>query len=208
MNSFRLITTSFATISLATLFASPAFAHASLESTQPADDSTASDVTVISLTAGEELLDLDAGKGFVIAVTDADGNYYGDGCLTVDGATASMPVALGAAGEYTVTYRVVSADGHPVEGDWKFTYAPAPDSVAGEAFAKLPVCGESQDPIAGPSPMPSLTATTEDGDNDSESAEDVDIVPWIGLATIPVIVGGIWLLIRSLGKRDSEDHLN
>jgi hypothetical protein len=34
------------------------------------------------------------------------------------------------------------------------------------------------------------------------------ILPYLGLATIPVLAGAIWLLVRTLGKRDSEDHLN
>ena len=33
-------------------------------------------------------------KGFVITIRDSAGNYYGDGCVTVDGAVASMPIAL------------------------------------------------------------------------------------------------------------------
>lgn len=190
------------------VFSSPAFAHAALEATQPAGDSSATDVTEISLTANEELLDLDGGKGFVLAVTDDQGRFYGDGCIAIDGATASMRVQLGEAGNYSVAYRVVSADGHPIEGEWSFTYTPAPDAPIGDAFAERPVCGEAQEPINQPAPtaMPSLTAIPVGEDADDES--EFDLVPFIGLATIPVVIGGIWLLMRSLGKRDSEDHLN
>lgn len=185
---------------------SPAFAHAALEATQPAGDSSATDITEISLTANEELLDLDGGTGFVLAVTDDQGRFYGDGCIAIDRATASMPIQLGEAGIYSVAYRVVSADGHPIEGEWSFTYTPAPDAAIGDAFAERPVCGEAQEPINSPEPttapseMPSPGVPEDDG--------EIDVAPLIGLATIPFVVGSIWLLMRSLGKRDSEDHLN
>ena len=185
--------------------ASPAFAHAKLVSTSPAGDSSATDVTQISLTANEDLLDLGDAQGFVFSVTDSDGHFYGDGCLTIDGATASLPVQLGTAGDYSVAYRVVSADGHPIEGEWSFTYKPAPDAIVGEAYLELPVCGEDPVPVATAEPTPEPTATATDVAADTNST--FDVVPWIGLATIPVIIGAIWLLMRSLGKRDSEDHL-
>ena len=190
---------------------SPAFAHAALTGTSPSEGADATDITEVSLTANEDLLDLDGGKGFVFAVTDADGHFYGDGCVVVDDATASMPVSLGEAGKYTVAYRVVSADGHPIEGNWTFTYAPAADAAMGDAFAELPVCGSEQQPITTPTPTPEITANGDvDGEElvDEEDDGEIDVAPIIGLASIPVVIGSIWLLMRSLGKRDSEDHLN
>lgn len=200
---FRIAT---ATFVLGLTGISPAFAHAALTGTSPEDGSKATDISEISLSANEDLLDLDGGKGFVIAVSDADGNFYGDGCVTVDGTTASMPVQLGESGKYTVAYRVVSADGHPIEGEWSFTYDAAPDAPIGGAFAETPVCGEAQQPINEPEPTPTFTPIPVT--SEAEDANEFDIVPIICLATVPVIAGAIWLLMRSLGKRDSEDHLN
>lgn len=128
MKFHRILAPVFAAVVLAGGVAAPAFAHAALTGTSPETGANATEITAVSLTANEELLDLGDGEGFVFAVTDADGHFYGDGCVTVDGTSASMPVQLGTAGDYTVAYRVVSADGHPIEGSWQFTYSPHPKS--------------------------------------------------------------------------------
>lgn len=183
----------------------PAFGHAAVSETYPADTATESVVDAITVTANEELLDLGGGAGFVFSVTDSDGHFYGDGCVIVDGTSATMPVRLGPAGEYTVAYRIVSADGHPIEGGWSFSYAPDANATTGEAFLELPVCGEERTPVVNETPEP---APTDEGIESAEPAETFDVIPFIGIATIPIIVGAIWVLMRSLGSRDSEDHLD
>lgn len=203
MKKFRSVAVVATSFALTALFGGPAFAHATLTETFPADGAEATELSEIGLTANEELLDLGDGAGFVFSVTDADGHFYGDGCVVVDGSTASMPVVLGEAGTYSVAYRVVSADGHPIEGAWSFKYAPSKDALIGEAYLKLPGCGETPIPVAQPTPEPEPTAT----ETPVENTDTFDVIPFIGLATIPLVIGGIWLLMRSLGKRDSEDHL-
>ena len=203
MKKFRSVAVVATSFALAALFGIPAFAHATLTETFPADGAEATELSEIGLTANEELLDLGDGAGFVFSVTDSDGHFYGDGCVVVDGSTASMPVALGEAGTYAVAFRVVSADGHPIEGAWSFTYAPSTDALIGEAYLELPVCGETPIPVAEPTPEPEPTVT----ETPVENTDTFDVIPFIGLATIPLVIGGIWLLMRSLGKRDSEDHL-
>lgn len=200
----RSIPVVFASLALSGAFAAPAFAHAALTGTSPESGADATDITAVSLTANEELLDLGDGEGFVLAVSDAEGHFYGDGCVTVDGTSASMPVQLGAAGEYTVAYRVVSADGHPIEGSWTFTYSPAPDALAGTAYVEMPVCGEAATPVETATPEPIDTPTMMPVAVD-DGANQFDIVPFIGIATIPIILAAIWLAMRSLSKRDSED---
>ena len=185
---------------------SPALAHSAVTSTFPAADAPATLVDSVSLTANEELLNLgDSGNGFVFSVTDSAGHYYGDGCVAVDGPTAAMAVALGEAGTYTVAYRIVSADGHPLEGSWAFTYVPEADSPVGEAYLELPVCGVEPVPAetAEPTPEPDPVVVAP-----APQVETFSIAPVIGAITDPLVIGAIWLLSRLLGKPDSEDHLN
>ena len=190
---------------LAVVASGPAVAHAELTATNPASGAETKDLAEVSLTASEELLDLGDDTGFDFAVTDSAGHFYGDGCVIIDGATASMAVQLGAAGDYTVAYRGVSADGHAVDGSWSFTYSPAPDAVAGQAYLELPVCGQTPTPLVTtePEPEPTVTAMPITAQDDG-----LAIAPLIGIATTLAIGAAIWLLMRSLGKRDSEDHLS
>ena len=184
---------------------SGASAHSAITSTFPAADATATLVESVSLTANEELLDLGGtGNGFVFSVTDSNGHFYGDGCVTVDGPTAAMGVALGEPGNYTIAYRIVSADGHPLEGSWVFNYAPEAGSPMGEPYLELPVCGvdpvpvETAEPTAEPDPIVIAPAP---------QIETFSIAPVIGVIAVAVTIGGVWLLSRLLGKSDSEDHL-
>ena len=58
----------------------------------------------------------------VLTVVGPDGNFWQDGKATVDGPRLSVVLRpLGPVGTYTVNYRITSADGHPVEGQRRFT---------------------------------------------------------------------------------------
>ena len=68
------------------------------------------------------------------------------GPATISGQEISAPLTgLGAAGEYTATYRVTSADGHVVTGSTYFTFtgtgAGAPGAEPARADRGLPVLG-------------------------------------------------------------------
>ncbi|MEF2975737.1 copper resistance CopC family protein [Subtercola sp. YIM 133946] len=82
-------------------------------------------------------------SGFAIEVTDLDGGHHESGCVSVDGADAYTDVALGDAGEYEVTWKVVTADGHPLSGTYSFVWQPTSVTMAAPAFDQAPVCGTS-----------------------------------------------------------------
>jgi len=67
-----------------------------------------------------------------ITVTESTGFSLADGPPQISGAEVVQPL-IPASGEYTVAYRVVSADGHPIQGTVTFTVtAPAPEPSATE----------------------------------------------------------------------------
>ena len=106
-------------VSLATLtaVAPPASAHASLVRSSPADrSSVATPPTTLTLTFDENM-----GSPAVILVTDADGASVVRGKALVAVNVVRTGVRLAASGDYTVVYRVVSADGHPVSGRLSFS---------------------------------------------------------------------------------------
>lgn len=77
--------------------------------------------------------DLPAQRGFsTLIVTGPDHKQWQAGPATEDATTVSAPVRpLGPAGEYTVAWRIISADGHPVRGTFPFTLTtPGPGTAA------------------------------------------------------------------------------
>jgi copper resistance protein C len=69
-----------------------------------------------------------------LTVVGPDGNLWSKGDPTVSGPTISVPVGeLGPVGEYTIAYRVTSADGHPVSGTSTFTLTEEGSGTPGAA---------------------------------------------------------------------------
>jgi copper transport protein len=113
--------------------ASPASAHATLVSSDPADGARLDQAPdVVSLTFNEGV-SADVGGLRVFA---PDGERVDRGAVRVAGGVVAVNVADGGDGTYVVTYRVTSADGHPVRGGLVFAVGDeAADSAAlGEFF--------------------------------------------------------------------------
>lgn len=99
--------------------ATPALAHNVLVGSDPADGAKlATGPAKVSLT-----FDQPVQFGFnTVTVTSADGAHWEAGPVAVEGNAVSAPVRpLGPAGVYTIGYRILSADGHPVTGAIRFT---------------------------------------------------------------------------------------
>jgi copper resistance protein C len=105
-----------ALLALILLGAPAASAHASLVRATPADGSTVTSVpTRVTLTFDENIRAPSA-----IVVTDPDGRRVSTGMPEVLDNTASTAVTITRGGNYTVAFRVVSADGHPVSDRTSF----------------------------------------------------------------------------------------
>ncbi|SDS16343.1 hypothetical protein SAMN04489751_1375 [Brevibacterium sandarakinum] len=115
----------FAALLVATLsvFAfAPASAHDQLVSSNPEDGTTVDQQPEwIEMTFSGEVQEVGSEVKVVI-----DGKNVSAGELAVDGKklTVALPDNL-KPGDYTVTWRVVSSDGHPISGDFDFTIADA-----------------------------------------------------------------------------------
>ena len=118
----------------------PASAHDAAESTSPAAGATlATPPEQVSVTFNRNPLAL----GSQMLVTDAAGTNWSDGGVEIVDNVASQKLKAGApAGSYTVLWRVVSSDSHPIEGSFTFTAAAgAPGSTA---VAPVPTMGTAQ----------------------------------------------------------------
>ncbi|MGW7531014.1 copper resistance CopC family protein [Amycolatopsis sp. NPDC054798] len=153
-------------LSAAAFTGSTAEAHSFLESSTPAPGSSvASAPARVSLTFNEPL-----DSGFAeLTVLGPDGTTHWEAAApTTSGAVVSAPVKpLGPAGKYTVKYRIVSADGHPVSGSYSFTLTKAGAGAA--------------PPSPAPPATPAAQATADD---------NLPAWVWIAAAAVLLIAGG------------------
>ncbi|MBO3102454.1 copper resistance CopC family protein [Cellulomonas fengjieae] len=173
------------------LAAPPAQAHTVLQGTDPAAGSTVPFVPeTVTLTFNEPVLAV----GTQIMVHTADDTMVNVGPPVLVGNTVSQAVTGELpAGQYTVLYRVTSADGHPVEGEFEFTAADATSyGVATPAPTTSPSPTVSPTTPMTPSPTPTPPPTTE-GPTAGISANTL-----VGGVAVLVVAAGVvaWLLLR------------
>jgi methionine-rich copper-binding protein CopC len=195
------------TVGMALGIAAPASAHNYVVSSTPAEGqvlTTLPDQFVI--TTNDDLLNLGAAAGgFALLVQDADGLYYGDGCVEVAGPSMTATAALGAPGAYLLTWQAVSIDGHTIDGQIRFTWTPDDVTEAAEGSTTAPVCGEATEKEA-PEPAPTATDEAEDTAPPAATDEDTGIpgeVLWIGGAVVAIAAAAaITMLVLSRRKKD------
>lgn len=178
----HLRTTALAALSC-TLFlafpASPAFAHDALKRSSPAKNAELSSLKEVELeySAGVKfpfvVLHDTAGKEVALGKPDLDGPLV----------TAEVPQPL-TPGAYVIAWRVVSSDGHPIEGEIPF-------SVKGSSLAPSPTGGAVD--VATLAAEPSAAAGEAQA-----AAPGVPAWIWGGLAVLVVV--GAFVLLRT-GRR-------
>jgi copper resistance protein C len=110
--------------------------------------------------------------GTEVVVTAADGSTVSDGAVQVDGATVTQPLPADLpGGEYSVDWRVTSADGHPEADSFSFT-----------------VAGGDAGPVAGGE----ASATTETGSTSTT---------WIVVGAAVVLAAALVVGLRGLRRR-------
>jgi copper transport protein len=97
--------------------AAPAFAHAELSQSDPAPGAVlASSPANITLNFSENVRADNGG----IRLFDSNGDRVDQGGTSVSGRTVRLPVPKLDDGSYVVTWRVISADSHPIQGAFTF----------------------------------------------------------------------------------------
>ena len=147
-----------------------------------------------SFTANEDLIVVEgANSSNIIAIQDAAGGFYGDGCAAVDGPSISTAAALGEPGTYAVSYQVTSADGHAISGSISIEWAPEGDFEPASGSAELPVCGVSPMPATEPTTS-SAQARDETADTSAQNSDDAAVgapAPEASRVTPLVLTAGV-----------------
>lgn len=119
------------------LIVAPASAHTSLVSSLPESGAVLSEVPAeVRLKFNEDLLLVDDKNPNRIEVVNGVGQVI-SGMTVVEGPEiyTALDLSFEPSGEYLVKYRVVSSDGHPVEGEYQFTVA-SPEVISAPVEAE------------------------------------------------------------------------
>ncbi|MCL8024981.1 copper resistance CopC family protein [Nocardioides bruguierae] len=182
---------------LLTVGAAPASAHASLIGTDPEDGASLDALpTSVTFEFSEEMSD----PAYVV-VTAPDGSEVADGDPVVSDNLVTQALLDGPAGAYTMAYRVVSADGHPVSGQISFTVA-AGETASPSASASASTSASASASASPSAPATSAEATTDGATESTPSTEDDG--SWLSrnalTVGVPVVLvllaGGLLLLSR------------
>jgi len=166
--------------------AAPASAHDELVSSSPAAGAQlTAPPTELSLTFSNDLLSLDENSGTAMTVVDQAGDDWVDGEPVIQADNVTVPLAEGMPdGAYTVTWQVVSSDGHPTSGEYSFSLAAAEASASPTAT-----------PTAAEQPEPTKT---------TQPAQQPDSMQWpllIGLGIVVLAAIVIVIVIAARRKR-------
>jgi methionine-rich copper-binding protein CopC len=203
-------------------WALPAFAHAQLVDSSPAVGATLHAApTHVSITFDGDLIDLGTSTSNLIQVTNQSGKRLDRGATRLSGATLDVDVTgLTASGIYTVTYSVVSEDGHPVSNSYQFQLisdsAPAVTAGSSKSSIRTPLPAKSSltskpSPSLTPSrakpPVVSTSSTTPSAEATSSSSS-AGVQPWL-VASLTLLVGivvvaGVLVMVRRAKTRSGD----
>lgn len=181
-------------VSIAGAVAPSASAHDSITGSTPADGSTVTTApTQVRLTFTDQV----KGIGATVVVTDPAGAKVAAGKPSVDGLSVTQKLLpLTVSGRYTVAYRVVSSDGHPITGKLAFTaqlptptVAPPPSESATPSASAAP--STSTSPLAGPSQSAIAASPVAATGDAGSSGSGAWLVAGIGLLAALLAVGAV-----------------
>jgi methionine-rich copper-binding protein CopC len=182
--------------------AAPASAHDSLTGSTPAGGSTVTTAPErVRLTFTDEVKQI----GLTVLVKDPSGASVTDGEPRIDGTAVIQPVvALTEPGTYTVAYRVVSSDGHPINGRFTFTLDVAEPSTSASPSAtptESPSESASASASASTSATPSAATSTIAASPAASTSDSGGATTWLlvgaGLLVALVVTGVVLARRRS-----------
>lgn len=151
---------------LAVSGAAPALAHATVAGSDPAESSRLTAVPAkVTMTFSE---DVSVGAGF-LKVVDSKGNTVSTGNATSTGRDVSVAMASGLGdGSYIVSYRITSADSHPIDGAYSF--------------------------VVGDGPLVAVSGSVVGGGTDGVVSDVFTVARWVSFVGI-VLFGGLAFLV-------------
>ncbi len=178
IHGLRVIAIGFLAMLATMLGVGTASAHSAVVASDPANGAQIATAPArVSLTFNEALQE----KFASLTVVGPDGNLWSKGNPTVQGDSVSVPLeGLGPVGDYTIAFRVTSADGHPVSGTQVFTLTQEGTGTPG------PKAGGGQS-----------------SDSSDESSDGGNTLIWVFVGVgVVVVAGGLWFALRKPRGQD------
>lgn len=184
----------------------PAWAHDTLVSSDPGDGARVTEAPdEVEMTFSADVLDV----GTEVRVTDSSGADLTDGDPVVDGTTVTQDLAAPEAEDetYTVVWRVVSSDGHPIEGTFSYELGEGAQGGADSASASA----DSGETGAGAGATEATTAEPTTGGeaegeaiaSPDETGDASDGAPlWlyaVGGGVLALVILGAVIAVRRIG---------
>ena len=173
----------------------PAQAHDTLLESDPADGATLeTSPEAITLTFSADVLEVSP----LVRITDESGEQLAEITPSVDGpvATATLEEPL-PAGTSTVQWRVVSSDGHPIEGTFEVTVE---QDAAAEETTEAPA--EESSPAEESAPAETAAPAVEGEQATAEAAEEesgssmTPLLIVLGVAVVGAVVAVLLIMRR------------
>lgn len=191
--ALKLWLTTVLAVAIVTAPAMPASAHSELlDSTPKAGDTLSEPPQQVELVFGENVQE----QGGAIVVQATDGSRVDQAStFATDANVATVQLKKNApAGKYTVTFRIVSADGH----------------IVSDAFSYRVTSGTSPSPTDSSTPTTSSAAASSDsspvaGTNDTDEGSGTSVVWVLGLGAIGLVLVAAMIAVVVRGRRDHTD---
>jgi methionine-rich copper-binding protein CopC len=169
-----------------------ASAHDTLISSDPEDgQSLVTSPEQITLTYSDEVLDVSP----KVRISDADDRVMVDEAPTIDGPDAVLEIEDPLpAGDYTVQWRVVSADGHPIEGTFSFTVENDSEDPDSEAPSASSADGSTEPPTTMTTDQPSSSVAAEEQSSGSSGTLVVLVI--VGVVAVLAVIA-----VAVIGRR-------
>lgn len=179
--------------------AGSAYAHTELVSSTPAANAKVEAPTEVTLRFTEDIKTEFA----AVEVTDGEGLSVADGAARVSGPDLTQALRTPVhPGTYLVTYKVTSADGHPVSGSFSFTVVEAASSSTSSSASSSTSTTSATATTPDPRPMSaSSTSASIAAAGSGDGGSGTSLLP-IGAAILALflVVGAAFLAGRRRGR--------
>jgi methionine-rich copper-binding protein CopC len=185
--------------------APPASAHDQVVSTSPADGSSVSAPTRVSVTFSEKVLAVEGANRIV--VTGPLGPVQGE--LTARDRVVQLTFAAALPpGPYRVQWRAASSDGHPVSGAFGFSVRAAASTPVSTATAAGPTSASPASTAPTVVATPTSTATASSSPRTQPTSSGGGWGPWLlGALVVAALAatGLIWSARRQAAREQAPD---